>query len=180
MDEEDLEFCYSLVVKKFNLGKDDGMKDLFIYKPVEIIFGIVGEDDTFINDNGREYKSIVELCFLDKTDDDEGYFLCLSESEIEENYGVTDPEEIYGFYEEILYNKLMIATEGEDNSCYISIIDKEALKNINSQMLGFSGDDAIIPMKDIQDLLELDDPQFIKDYLNHVTSIKEEVDRQID
>ena len=180
MDEEDLEFCYSLVVKKFNLGKDDGMKDIFIYKPVEIIFGIIGEDDTFINDNGREYKSIVDLCFLDKNGDDEGYFLCLSESEIEENYGVTDPEEIYGFYEEILYNKLMIATEGDNNSCYISVIDKEDLKNINSQMLGFSGDDAIIPMKDIQDLLEMDDPQFIKDYLNHITSLKEEIDRQID
>ena len=180
MDEEQLEFCYSLVVRKFNLGKDDGLKDLFIYKPVEIVFGIMGENDTFINDNGREYKNIVDISFIDKSDEDEGYFLCMTESEAEKEFGSDDPEEVYGYYEELLYNKVFIAVEGESNSCYITVVDKEVLKNIDAHTIGFSGDDAIIPMKDIEDLLEMDDLEFIKDYLIHITSVRDEIDRQID
>lgn len=180
MDEEDLEFSFSLIVKKFNLGKDENMKDLFIYKPVEIVFGIVDEEGNFINDNGREYKSIVDLSFLEKSDVDEGYFLCVSESEAEEAFGTTDEEEIFSYYEEILYNKLMIGVQGEDNNCFISIIDKELLKNLDSHALGFSGDDAIIPMKDLEEVLKTNDLETIKEFFNHVSTIKEEVDKSIE
>ena len=180
MDEEDLEFYYSLIVKKFNLGKDENMNDLFIYKPVEIVYGIVDQDDVFINDNGREYKNIVDLSFGDTRDEDEGYFLCVSESEAEEAFGTSDPEEIYSFYEQILYNGVLIGVEGENQNCFISIVDKEALKNINSTSIGFSGNDAIIPMRDLEEVLKTDDLDTIKAFFNNISSIKEEVDKQIE
>ena len=180
MDEEDIEFYFSLIVKKFYLGKDENMKDLFIYKPVEIVYGILDDDEVFINDNGREYKSIVDLSFGEKSDEDEGYFLCVSESQAEEAFGTSDPEEIYNYYENVLSNGVLIGVEGDNNNCYISIVDKELIKHINSQSIGFSGDDAIIPMKDLEEVLKSDDLDTIKAYFNNLSSIKEEVDKQIE
>ena len=180
MDEENLDLCYSIIVKKFNLGKDDGLKDLFIYKPVEIVFGMVDDDDIFINENGREYKNIVNVSFGDKSDEDEGYFLCLTEKEAEETFGTTDEEEIYGYYEDLLFNKILIGVEGEEQSCYINIVDKEIIKNLDSHLIGFSGNDAIIPMKQFEEVLETNDLDKVKQFFNQITTIKQELDNSIE
>ena len=180
MGEEQVDFYYSLVVKRFNLGKDSGMRDLFIYKPVEIIYGILDENDIFINENGREYKDIIDLSFKKKSDEDDGYILCVSESEVQQELGTDDPEAIYKYYEELLYNKVFIASEGDYNSCSITVVDKEVLKNLDAHTIGFSGDDAFLPMKDIEELLQIDDIEFIKNYLKDIISVKDEINRQID
>ena len=70
MEKDDV---FTIIVKKFHLGKDSYGSDIYIYRPLELQNGFIMED-IFYNDNAREYRSIDEISFVNKEYDEGSFF----------------------------------------------------------------------------------------------------------
>ena len=176
MDKDDV---YTIIVRKFPLGKDEYGNEMYIYRPLEFQMGFISEG-IFYNDNAREYESLVDISFVDK-DLDEGYYMALTKEDLEDSYGVEDTRDIYRLYQDIIDNKLVVCLEEGEGLYTTSLIDKDSILNdinLGAALLYcfYSDGQVVVPIDDIRGIVETGDIEKIKDYIDQLDEFQRNIE----
>ena len=176
MDKDDV---YTIIVRKFPLGKDEYGNDIYIYRPLEFQTGFISEG-IFYNDNAREYKSLIDISFVDK-DLDEGYYMALTKEDLRDTYDVEDARDIYRLYQDIIENKLVVCLEEGEGIYTTTIIDKDSILSdidLGKALLYcyYSDGQVVVPIDDIKEIVETGDIEVIQDYINQLDEFQQNID----
>ncbi len=172
MEKDDV---YTVIVKKFSLGKDVYGSDIYIYRPLEFQNGFISEN-IFYNDNGREYKSLEEISTISK-EFDEGFYFAKTEEELKNELDVEGDSEIYKFYQNIV-----------DNYSILCSVDMQGLLTITSSTITDIMDKAcytmdyddgkvIVPVEDLNEVLKTGNIRAISDYVKTLYEFKGSIQR---
>lgn len=168
MNKDDV---YTLIVKKFSLGKDEFGSNIYIYRPLELQIGFISED-IFYNDNGREYHSIENISFVNR-EYDEGYYLAYTKEELEELHKVSDNAAIYRFYQDIIDNKLIVSLEEDPNLYTIKVIGKDkVLDNEMSFLYDKKNEEVGLSLDSLKDIIESGDLEKLKSLVKKLEEAK--------
>ena len=171
MNKDDV---YTLIVKKFSLGKDEFGSNIYIYRPLELQIGFVSED-IFYNDNGREYHSIENISFVNR-EYDEGYYLAYTKEELEEFHKVSDNAAIYRFYQDIIDNKLIVSLEEEPNLYTIKVINKDILlDNEMSFLYDDKNEELGLSLDSLKEIIESGDLEKLKNVVEKLEEVKSSI-----
>ncbi len=174
MEKDDV---YTVIVKKFPLGKDSFGSDIYIYKPLEIQQGFIS-DDIFYNDNAREYHSIEDIMVKNK-EFDEGYFLDLTKEELLEQYNIETEKEIYDFYNDLIENSFVLGYVDMDGMLTISTMNKDKLLEEDMFTIAYTGGDIVIPLENVKEVLSTGDMEQINQFVEALDVYKENIENMI-
>lgn len=173
MEKDDV---YTIIVKKFSLGKDVFGSDIFIYRPLELQNGFISED-IFYNDNAREYRAIDDISFNNK-EYDEGYFLPLSRDELKEQFDLETDEEIYHFFQNIIDNQVIVCNTEEDGMYSMITFDKGRLVEDGHFTCEYTEGKIVVPIDDVKEVLSTKDMDVIEEYIKQIDAFKESFEEQ--
>ncbi len=145
MEKDDV---FTIIVKKFSLGKDCFGSDIYIYRPLELQNGFISED-IFYNDNAREYRSIDDISFISK-EYDEGYFLPLTRDELKEQFDIESDEDIYHFFQNIIENQIIVSNTEEEGMYSIITFDKSKLVDDSHFSCEYTDGKVVVPIDDVR------------------------------
>ncbi len=182
--DEDVEMKYALVVKKYYLGKGPNFEDLYIFRPVEMLEGMMDEDNiTLLNNNGREYYPIESIISGSIENADEAYTECFSENELFVLFNLSDEAEIYNYYKDRLDNLIYIGVDYMPTSpgqeFDLKELKKEELVEFGKDKFALLGDKCIVPLAKINEMLDTNDIETLREYFAHLEVVKENVTEYI-
>ena len=177
MDEYlDEDIRYALIVKKFYLGKGPNFEDIYMFRPIEMLYGLLDEDNiTLINDNGREYYPIDSL-ITEEVNTDEAYIECFNIDELYSIFHISTQQEIYNYYQERLMNLVYIGVDHmpDNPGTFFDLkeLKKTELVEYGENNIALTNEKAIVPLAQIHEILETNDVQGLKDYFSSLEKIK--------
>lgn len=180
MDIDDAETKYALIVKKFYLGKGPNFEDLYMFRPVEMLDGMLDEDEmTFLNDNGREYYPIESIISGEVENQEEAYTECFSLEELFTLFNISTQEEVYNYYKERLMNLVYIGVDHmpdkPGSSFDLKELNKRELVEYGYDTVALAGDKCIVPLSQIREILNNNDVQGLKDYFASLEKVKGDI-----
>ena len=175
---------YALIVKKFYLGKGPNFEDLYMFRPVEMLDGMMDEDGmTFLNNNGREYYPIDVILSGSIENADEAYVECFNIEELYSIYNISTQGEIYNHYKDKLMDLVYIGVDHMPDKpgtqFDLKELNKKELLEYGEKRFALAGDKCIVPLSMINELLESDDLEGIKAFFSSVETIKGNIEQYI-
>ena len=168
---------YALIVKKFYLGKGPNFEDLYMFRPVEMLDGMMDEDGmTFLNNNGREYYPIDVILSGSRENADEAYVECFNIEELYSIFNISTQGEIYNHYKDKLMDLVYIGVDympsKPGTQFALKQLNKKDLLEYRENDFTITGDNCVISLSQLNELLKTNDLEQIKAFFSTIEKFK--------
>ena len=168
---------YALIVKKFYLGKGPNFEDLYMFRPVEMLDGMMDEDGmTFLNNNGREYYPINVILSGSRENADEAYVECFNIEELYSIFNISTQGEIYNHYKDKLMDLVYIGVDympsKPGTQFALKQLNKKDLLEYRENDFTIRGDNCVISLSQLNELLKTNDLEQIKAFFSTIEKFK--------